>query len=172
MPIEDSMLLFNYGSPKEARWNPFFPANRFLILSCSNILMVTRQMGAGGAKTVWRGLDWCWSPTFSDSFQDCFTWATQSPTQPFTPGWKAWWQISEWLLEPLSYLQLSPWFRIGIVVDLGFERIEQVAENSGYVDIDVLGQWNTGNVWSAQIKDVDVKLRPLSRSIVVFDLIH
>lgn len=40
MPIEDSMLLFNYGSPKEARWTffssltiPLFPFVMFLILS-------------------------------------------------------------------------------------------------------------------------------------------
>lgn len=36
---------------------PFFPANRFFILSCSNILMVTRHMGGGGAKTAWTDAD-------------------------------------------------------------------------------------------------------------------
>ena len=98
MPIEDSMLLFNYGSPKEARWTSFLPCQSlsYLVMlwysHCNWFARRARQMKAGQAKTLWKAEDWCWSPTFSDSFQDCFTWATQSPTQLFTPGWKAWLQ--------------------------------------------------------------------------------
>lgn len=121
----------------------FFPDHSSLNLSCSDILAATglretipKWRQEMQRLYIWEVVDWCWSFYFfslSDSFQDCYTWATQFPTEPFTHGWKVWWERNKRSVEPL-YLQLRLWICSGIVVDMVFYG-KKVAESREYFDV-------------------------------------
>lgn len=102
---------------------------------------------------------------YSDSFQDCFTWATQFPTEPFTHGWKAWWERNKWLVELLC-LQLRLW--LCMVLGRG-----QVAEGRDCMyhmarSLHVITSWKER---SAQILDVKTTWRLVSSHVcsIVFN---